>query len=141
MEKETLQKETNRWLKDFTDKAKSKVTGNLQQSIDYTVKDGQIAIEMEDYGTFVDLGVNGKNKSNNSPYGYKSKRPPITELASWAKARGISPWAVSNSIYSKGTKAKNFMDKPFLIAFDELAEVINKALSEDIEIDIKKTLK
>ena len=47
---------------------------------------------------FLDKGVkgadpslvkNGKQKGGNSPYSFKSKRPPMQPLADWAKKRNI----------------------------------------------------
>ena len=64
----------------------------------------RLAFEMEDYGTFQDLGVKGKNPSKvskgskirgqqapNSPYSFKDKAPPASALLPWIKARGINP--------------------------------------------------
>ena len=64
----------------------------------------RLAFEMEDYGTFQDLGVKGKDPSKvskgskirgqqapNSPYSFKDKAPPASALLPWVKARGINP--------------------------------------------------
>jgi hypothetical protein len=64
----------------------------------------RLSFEMEDYGTFQDLGVKGKDPSKvskgskirgqqapNSPYSFKDKAPPASALLPWVKARGISP--------------------------------------------------
>ena len=83
-------------------KQKHNVTKDLYNSIHYKLdeKNGNfdLAFMMDEYGTFLDKGVkgadpslvkNGKQKGGNSPYSFKSKRPPMQPLADWAKKRNI----------------------------------------------------
>lgn len=140
MDKDIIIKEMDKFFKDLTIYAKSRTSGKLQSSIKYTIDNDNLIgiVEMEDYGTFQDLGVNGKKQNNQSPYSFKSKRPPIDSLSKWANSKGINVWVLQKSIFEKGIKPKNFLENPYLQKENELAEIMNLVFSEQIEKDIKK---
>ena len=112
---------------------------------------------MDEYGTFLDKGVKGANpslvkggkqKGGNSPYSFKSKRPPMQPLADWAKKRNIRlrdkegkfkkgnyrtiGFILQRSIFAQGIKPSMFFTKPFLAAFDRYPELLSKAFAQDI---------
>ena len=147
-------------------KQKHNVTKDLYNSIQYKLdeKNGNfdLAFIMDEYGTFLDKGVkgadpslvkNGKQKGGNSPYSFKSKRPPMQPLADWAKKRNIRlrdkegkfkkgnyrtiGFILQRSIFAQGIKPSMFFTKPFLAAFDRYPEQLTKAFAQDI-IDILK---
>ena len=142
-------------------KQKHNVTRDLYNSIHYdlTEKNGNydLAFIMDEYGTFLDKGVkgadpslvkNGKQKGGNSPYSFKSKRPPMQPLADWAKKRNIRlrdkegkfkkgnyrtiGFILQRSIFAQGIKPSMFFTKPFLAAFDRYPQLLTKAFAQDI---------
>ena len=147
-------------------KQKHNVSKDLYNSIHYdlTEKNGNydLAFIMDEYGTFLDKGVKGANpslvkggkqKGGNSPYSFKSKRPPMQPLADWAKKRNIRlrdkegkfkkgnyrtiGFILQRSIFAQGIKPSMFFTKPFLVAFDRYPQLLTKAFAQDI-IDILK---
>ena len=147
-------------------KQKHNVTKDLYNSIHYKLeeKNGNfdLGFIMDEYGTFLDKGVkgadpslvkNGKQKGGNSPYSFKSKRPPMQPLADWAKKRNIRlrdkegkfkkgnyrtiGFILQRSIFAQGIKPSMFFTKPFLAAFDRYPKLLTKAFAQDI-IDILK---
>ena len=142
-------------------KQKHNVSKDLYNSIyyDLTEKNGNydLAFIMDEYGTFLDKGVKGANpslvkggkqKGGNSPYSFKSKRPPMQPLADWAKKRNIRlrdkegkfkkgnyrtiGFILQRSIFAQGIKPSMFFTKPFLAAFDRYPELLSKAFAQDI---------
>ena len=142
-------------------KQKHNVTKDLYNSIHYKLdeKNGNfdLAFIMDEYGTFLDKGVkgadpslvkNGKQKGGNSPYSFKSKRPPMQPLADWAKKRNIRlrdkegkfkkgnyrtiGFILQRSIFAQGIKPSMFFTKPFLAAFDRYPQLLTKAFVQDI---------
>jgi len=142
-------------------KQKHNVSKDLYNSIHYdlTEKNGNydLAFIMDEYGTFLDKGVKGANpslvkggkqKGGNSPYSFKSKRPPMQPLADWAKKRNIRlrdkegkfkkgnyrtiGFILQRSIFAQGIKPSMFFTKPFLAAFDRYPQLLTKAFAQDI---------
>ena len=120
----------------------------------------RLAFEMEDYGTFQDLGVKGKRssaKAPNSPYKFGSgtgKKGGLTEgINKWVRARRFqfrdkkgqflsfesTAFLITRSIYNKGLKPSFFFTKPFEKAFERLPDDIIEAYGLDVEslINIK----
>jgi len=109
---------------------------------------------MEDYGDYIDKGVKG-TKSNyrvnkNTPFKYKSKPPPSSALAGWAKAKNIRfrdakgkfakgkynqiGYVIAKSIYEKGIRANNFFTIPFVNEFKKLPNDLQNIFSDDLII-------
>ena len=108
----------------------------------------QISFEMEPYGAFQDLGVNGRRSVYSTPFSYKDKMPPPNKLDKWIVRKGIAPrsksgkfkgrsidsvgfkksiqFLIARSIYMNGIKPSLFFTKPFEAAFkkfpDQLVE-------------------
>jgi len=153
-------------------KQKRNVSKNLYNSIEYTLeeKDNSFFLNfiMDEYGTFLDKGVKGANpslvdnkktgkkgvqKGGNSPYSYKTKRPPMQPLADWAKKRNIRlrdekgrfkkgnyrtiGFILQRSIFAQGIKPSLFFTKPFEVAFERYKKGIKKSFMQDI-IDLIK---
>ena len=147
-------------------KQKHNVSKGLYNSIGYKITEDNgkfdLTFVMDEYGTFLDKGVkganpslvkNGKQKGGNSPYSYKSKRPPMQPLADWAKKRNIRlrdkkgkfkkgnyrtiGFILQRSIYAQGIKPSMFFTKPFTAAFEKYPELLSKSFLQDI-IDILK---
>ena len=117
------------------------------------------SFSMADYGQFVDRGVKGaggvrkttsKFKStNNKGKLWKLKKVTNNDFkfgksggishkhfTSWAKSKGLSPYAVAKSVYHTGLATTNFFTKPLENEFDKLPdELINGFLGE-IDLDI-----
>lgn len=108
------------------------------------------------YGTFQDKGVSGTEKKYNTPYSYKSKMPPISPLADWAKRKGIRlrddkgkfqkgnyktiGFLIARSIQKKGLKPSLFFTKPFEQGFKKLPDELIEAYGLDIEEFLQFTL-
>ena len=118
----------------------------------------RLAFEMEDYGTFQDLGVKGKRssaKAPNSPYKFGSgtgKKGGLTEgINKWVRARRFqfrdkkgqflsfesTAFLITRSIYNKGIKPSFFFTKQFEKAFERLPDDIIEAYGLDVESLIK----
>lgn len=120
-------------------------SGKLSESIniDVQVMENSIGIyvDMEDYGKFVDQGVNGKFSAYATPYSFKSKIPPPSKLDKWIVRRGIAPrdengkllprkslqFAIARSIFKYGIKPSLFFTEAFEQAYKILPdELIDK---------------
>lgn len=142
--------------KNLTNKQKNASKG-LYKSIygDVKAMPNSIFIEfgMNQYGTFQDLGVSGKQKKYDTPFSYKSKRPPSKPFEQWAKQKGIVPrgkdgkfisykslgFLIARSLFNNGIKPSLFFTKPFEAAFKNLPEETIKAFALDVENLLNKT--
>jgi len=134
-------------------KGQNKVSsGNLYNSIkgsEVKVSENSIQfnIEMEDYGTFIDKGVNGKKSVYTTPYSYKDKMPPPSKLDKWIVKRGIAPrdkdgkfidrkslqFLIARSIFNNGIKPSLFFTKPFEAEYKKLEGQLDNILFKDAE--------
>lgn len=96
-------------------------TGDLERSISALPlrQEGSkwiIEIEWEEYGNFVDAGVAGSKTGTskglqygyNREFKYTDKVPPASVFERYARAKGISPYAVARSIFNKGLKGSGW---------------------------------
>lgn len=144
---------------------KKNTTGNLNKSIKgyYKVSKNsfQITFEMEDYGEFQDLGVQGSKSSKkapNSPFKMGTGSAPKglfkTAINAWVVRKGIAPrdkgkftdrkqlnYLIRKSIYETGLKTTNFFTEPFETAFKRLPDEIIEAYGLDIESLLKTSIK
>jgi len=164
-----LRKETEKYLNDFAKyviqqsrsnltKGGKNVNKNLYNSLDKEIEVGansfRMAFLMEDYGTFQDKGVSGKEKKYNTPFSYKSKRPPLKPITDWVKNRRFqfrqkngkfmsyqsTAFLVRNSIFKKGIKPSLFFTKPFEKAFERLPDELVEAYGLDVEQFLQYTI-
>jgi hypothetical protein len=142
--------------KNLTNKQKNASKG-LYNSIYGEVKamPNSIFVEfgMNQYGAFQDKGVSGKQKKYDTPFSFKSKRPPSKPFEKWAKEKGITPrgkdgrfisykslgFLIARSVFNKGIKPSLFFTKPFEAAFKNLPEETIKAFALDVEDLLNKT--
>lgn len=151
-------------------KAGKNDTGGLYDSFKSTVNVSDNSIvessigsaKYNEYGIFQDKGVRGfggvrkttslfnsrnnkgkiwKQKGGDSPFSYKDKKPPISALKAWAEKRGLSPYAIQESVYRQGIAPIHFFDKPFEVAFERLPDDLVKAYGLDLDSFIEFTLK
>lgn len=134
-------------------KGQNKVSsGNLYNSIKgsevkVSANSIEFSIEMEDYGTFIDKGVNGKKSVYATPYSYKDKMPPPSKLDKWIVKKGIAPrdekgrfidrkslqFAIAKSIFNNGIKPSLFFTKPFEEQYKKLEGQLDNILFRDAE--------
>jgi len=144
---------------------KKNTTGNLNKSIKgyYKVSKNsfQITFEMEDYGEYQDLGVQGiksNRKAPNSPFKMGTGSAPKglfkTAINAWVVRKGIAPrdkgkftdrkqlnYLIRKSIYETGLKTTNFFTEPFETAFKRLPDEIIEAYGLDIESLLQTSIK
>ena len=173
-----LKKETEKYLNNFAkyviQQSRSNLTkGNrnsskkLYDSLDKEIEVGansfRLAFLMEDYGKFIDKGVQGSNpsgikkgvqKAPNSPYRFKSKMIPTKVLDKWVIKKGIAPrnksgkflsreglkFAIAKSIALQGIKPSLFFTKPFEAAFKNLPDELVEAYGLDVEQFLQYTI-
>jgi hypothetical protein len=138
-------------------KQKKNSSSSLYNSLGYdlkaTTKSFSLEFFMEDYGAYIDEGVQGSTssylESRNSRFEYSGrfKTIPTKALDKWVVNRGIAPrddkgrfvsrqslkYVIAKSIYEKGIKASFFFTKPFEKAFDNLPVEIVEAFALDID--------
>jgi len=95
-----------------------RATGKLINSIQYrtTEKQGDWTLTFlsEDYLKFVDKGVSGTQRKYNTPYSYRSKKPPISVIRQWTRLKGIpdeAAYPIQNKIFRFGLKPTNVINK------------------------------
>ena len=127
---------------------KNSDTRNLEGSIGYDLKvhknSFSLTFSMLDYGEFVDEGVRGAESSSRapqSPFSYtKAIKPSAKHFMGWAKRKGLNPFAVRESVWSKGTKPTNFFKKPFEYAFDQLPDLVVEQFGLDVDEFLEQAL-
>lgn len=119
-------------------------TGKLLKTISYQIAENEDATDiemfyiMEEYGNYIDAGVNGKKKSYKSIYTFK-RMPNINAIAKWCKIKGIpkkfAP-AISQNLLQYGMKPKPF----FTATINRNNNIFYKELSEAYKTDIKNLI-
>jgi hypothetical protein len=163
-------KQTVKVIKDFAievvkqakkNASKHKASGKLQRSIgyDYQVNPNSFSLQffMNDYGEFIDAGVDGKEKKYGKrkfdlpTFSFKSKMPPTKKLDQWTIRKRIAPrdkqgrflnrqsltFAIARSIFKKGFKPSYF----FASAFEQAYSKLPKEFLQKYELDIDNFLK
>jgi len=99
---------------------------------------------MEDYGAYQDEGVKGaggtrkttssfnrrnnkgkiwKQKAPNSRFKFKEgKKPSVKHFKKWAESKGLSPYAVRESVFRQGISPSKFFTTPFRLQFQKLPQ-------------------
>ena len=136
------------------------IKGEVVTENDYTI----VGFKMNDYGTFVDLGVKGKTSSNkapNSPYQFGSgtgQKGGLTKgINQWVKQKGFqfrdrksgrflsyesTAYLITRSIFHKGIKPSLFFTKPFEAGYKKYIDVdLIKAFGQDVETMVDYNLK
>jgi hypothetical protein len=127
-----------------------------------------VGFQMNDYGTFVDLGVKGKTSSNrapNSPYKFGSGKGKgnggLTKgIQKWVRQKGFqfrnkqegskgrflsyesTAYLITRAIFNKGIKPSLFFTKPFEAGYKKYIDVdLVKAFGQDVETMVDYNLK
>jgi len=131
-----------------------KLYNSLDKEIEVGANSFRLAFLMEDYGTFQDKGVSGTQKKYNTPFSYKSKKPPLKPITDWVKKRRFqfrkdngkfmsyqsTAFLVRNSIFKNGIKPSLFFTKPFEKAFERLPDELVEAYGLDVEQFLEYTI-
>lgn len=131
-----------------------KLYNSLDKEIEIGANSFRLAFLMEDYGTFQDKGVSGTQKKYNTPFSYKSKKPPLKPITEWVKKRRFqfrkdngkfmsyqsTAFLVRNGIFKNGIKPSLFFTKPFEKAFERLPDELIEAYGLDVEQFLEYTI-
>lgn len=123
----------------------------------------EIGIMMLPYGAFVDKGVRGvggvrkqtstfkktnnkgkmwKQKGKGSPYSFKEGvKPSVKHFVQWSQKRGLSPYAVRESVYRQGIEPNRFLEKAVKENINNLSVVIKEAFALDIQSTLNYLIK
>jgi len=137
---------------------KKNASKELYNSLSYDIKQSknsfEFSISMEDYGIYIDRGVEGvggagwnKKRVTHNDFKYRNKRPPAKVFNGWVIRRGIAPrdksgkfvsrksimFAIANSVYHTGLETTDFFTLPFTRAFKSLPDEIVEAYGLDME--------
>jgi hypothetical protein len=136
---------------------KKNVSGDLYKGTKYDLAVGpnsfSLSFPMTPYWNFQDQGVSGTERKFNTPFSYKTKKPPAAVFESWAKRKGIKPrgkdgkfttfksfgFAVANSVFKKGLKPTKFFSTPFENEFNKLPDELVQAYSLELDDLLKFT--
>lgn len=131
-----------------------KLYNSLDKEIEVGANSFRLAFLMEDYGIFQDKGVSGTKKKYNTPFSYKSKKPPLKPITDWVKKRRFqfrkdngkfmsyqsTAFLVRNGIFKNGIKPSLFFTKPFEKAFERLPDELVEAYGLDVEQFLEYTI-
>ena len=117
-----------------------------------------INILMSKYGAFVDKGVRGvggvrkqtstfkrtnnkgklwKQKGKGSPYSFKEGiKPSVKHFIDWSNKRGLSPYAVRESVYHQGIEPNHFLEK----AVEKNINILSTVIQDAFALDVKNTV-
>ena len=149
---------------------KKNVTKSLYNSLRFkvsTTNEGfSVKFYMADFGKFVDKGVSGNKKINDyityggnteqSPFQYTTKGPPIDIISKWIGMRGIAPkglgkarskktgqyispfaFLVSRKIKRDGIKGISFFQRPLGLGLKKLPNEIFASIKEEITNNLR----
>jgi hypothetical protein len=132
-----------------------KLYNSLDNEIEVGANSFRMAFLMEDYGTFQDKGVSGTKRKYNTPFSYKSKKPPLKPITEWVTKRRFqfrnketgkfmsyksTAFLVRNGIFKNGIKPSLFFTKPFEKAFERLPDELVEAYGLDVEQFLEYTI-
>ena len=125
----------------------------VPQAIEHTESGMTVEIVMEDYYKFIDEGVQGvggekkgggifEQVAPNSPFSYKiGNKPSVKHFELWAQVKGLSPFAVRESVFRKGITPNHFYSDVITPKWiDTLRERLEVAGAGTVEIIIKNSL-
>ena len=132
-----------------------KLYDSLDKEIEVGANSFRMAFLMEDYGAYQDKGVSGTQKKYNTPFSYKSKKPPLKPITQWVTKRRFqfrnketgkfmsyqsTAFLVRNGIFKNGIKPSLFFTKPFEKAFERLPDELVEAYGLDVEQFLQYTI-
>jgi hypothetical protein len=127
----------------------------------------RLYFDMEEYGFYQDQGVMGaggvrsttskfkktnnkgkmwKQKGKGSPFSFKiGNKPSVKHFTQWANSKGLSPFAVRESVFRQGISRSLFFTTPFEKAFknlpDEMIEAYGLEAEETFNTIMKENFK
>jgi hypothetical protein len=132
------------------------VSGKIEDISIEENENGGINILAHSHLIFQDKGVNGRDvKLYDTPFTYRDKMPPVSEIKAWIKAKGINTrdnpkyggnrtdiaegaaWAIAKNIQQEGQKPKNVYSKEI----PQLAADLTEAFANAAITSIFKGLK
>lgn len=152
-------------------KLKKNHTRKLYDSISGEIKvmpnSLRLYFDMEEYGFYQDQGVMGaggvrsttskfkktnnkgkmwKQKGKGSPFSFKiGNKPSVKHFTQWANSKGLSPFAVRESVFRQGISRSLFFTTPFEKAFkklpDEMIEAYGLEAQETFDTIMKENFK
>jgi hypothetical protein len=152
-------------------KLKKNHTRKLYESIKGEIKvmpnSLRLYFNMEEYGFYQDQGVMGaggvrlttskfkktnnkgkmwKQKGKGSPFSFKiGNKPSVKHFTQWANSKGLSPFAVRESVFRQGISRSLFFTTPFEKAFknlpDEMIEAYGLEAEETFNTIMKENFK
>lgn len=167
----------NKFAKEVIRQARANLTRNdinvskkLYDDLNFELKEGKNSIRLQfilgEYGMFRDLGVKGANpslvkngvqKAPQSPYKFKTKKPPIDDLLKWVKARRLRfrdssgrfkrgsqlslTYIIQNRIFAQGIKPSLFFTKPYKKNFKKLPKELAEAYGLEVQDFVKEAFK
>jgi len=136
------------------------VNKTLYNSLDKQIEVGansfRLSFLMENYGEFQDKGVSGTQRKFNTPFSYKSKRPPLKPIQDWVTKRRFqfkdkktgkfmsyksTAYLVAGGILKNGIKPSLFFTKPFDKAFKRMPNELIEKYGLDVDNFLEHTLK
>jgi hypothetical protein len=140
---------------------KANASRTLYASIRFKIKNNVLDFFMEYYGAFLDKGVSGtgqlwlsKNKKMPVPYNKSEAKPEFSfkpskraiggNLKNWLTIKGIdlkAEFPIRRSIHARGIRPRRFFTNAFNQQYDKFDEVINRAVTNDINQHIDKILR
>jgi hypothetical protein len=132
-----------------------KLYNSLDKEIEVGANSFRMAFLMEDYGTFQDKGVSGTQKKYDTPFSYKSKRPPLKPIQDWVTKRRFqfrnketgkfmsyksTAFLITRGIFKNGIKPSLFFTKPFEKAFERLPDELVEVYGLDVEQFLQYTI-
>lgn len=128
---------------------------SLDKQIEVGANSFRLSFLMENYGEFQDKGVSGTQRKYNTPFSYKSKRPPLKPIQDWVTKRRFqfrnretgkfmsfksTAYLVAGGILKNGIKPSLFFTKPFEKAFERLPDELVEAYGLDVEQFLQYTI-
>jgi hypothetical protein len=132
-----------------------KLYNSLDKEIEVGANSFRMAFLMEDYGAYQDKGVSGTQKKYNTPFSYKSKKPPLKPIQDWVTKRRFqfrnketgkfmsyksTAFLITKGIFKNGIKPSLFFTKPFEKAFERLPDELIEAYGLDVEQFLQYTI-
>jgi hypothetical protein len=132
-----------------------KLYNSLDKEIEVGANSFRLAFLMENYGTFQDKGVSGTQRKYNTPFSYKSKRPPLKPILDWVTKKRFqfknkengkfmsyksTAYLITGGILKNGIKPSLFFTKPFEAAFKNLPDELVEAYGLDLEEFLQYTI-
>lgn len=166
----TLQKWGNETIKKFRESLRNKISTdtsrNLEQKtivlpVQFGANKYVMLFSAPDYWKFINKGVSGAggnrkgegspfvNKAPQSPFRFKDKKPPVNysslsgnSLRQWAHQKGLSEYAVRESIFRQGIKATNYFDDVWTKQWiGTLVKRLEKSGAKEVELILTQGFK